>query len=268
MAKYIKHKFGHENKIFLQEEIKLIATLEQVHNSTTNSQILGKNGEKGLRDFLNRYLPNCFRAVSGHFVTPKGSLSPEMDLMLMDSRYPLVSENRDGSVVAMLHSVLATVEVKLSLDGLEIEKIRRNEKTITKLASEVFPSPNSLAGVTQYGFAYQSKITLKTVDKYFFKGHRPNDPSTDLFVMRAHKADQIKGDNILGAQLWLETSRYPSIATTRAALSDFYYTFLQNLYYSLEKRKYDFVDIGQQMNAYMSWGTFPNYEKSSGISVS
>lgn len=258
MAKYTKHKFGHENKIFLQEEIRLISILEQVQNSTTNSQILGKNGEKCLRDFLNRYLPNCFRVVSGHFATPGGDLSPEIDLMVMDARYPLISENKDGSVIAMLHSVLATIEVKLSLDRKEVNKMRNNARAITKLASEVFKSRNKWSGVLQYGFAYQAKAKLITIGKYFFNDHKANDPPTDLFVIRAHKSDLQTGEIMLGADFWLETSRYPAMITTKAALSDFYYTLLQNSYYKLGYRKDDFTNIGQQMNEYMVWGTFPN----------
>ena len=133
MAEYRKQRHGHVNAILAQEERALIASLEKSEHSTTNSQILGRNGEIGIRDFLNRYLPICFRAVNGHFVTPSGQLSPEIDVIIMDARYPLLSQNEDGSVVAMLHSVIATIEVKLTLVKKEIAKIKKSGKRITLL---------------------------------------------------------------------------------------------------------------------------------------
>lgn len=102
-------------------------------------------------------------------------------------------------------------------------------------------------------------INLDTKIKYFyFNDHKVNDPPTDLFVMRSHKSALQTGEIMLGADFWLETSRYPAMITTKAALSDFYYTLLQNSYYKLDDRKDNFANIGQQMNEYMVWGTFPN----------
>ncbi|WP_418115024.1 DUF6602 domain-containing protein [Vibrio scophthalmi] len=41
-----------------------------------------------LLEFFNRYLPPTFKAVSEHFITPNGNISPQIDIMILDSRIP------------------------------------------------------------------------------------------------------------------------------------------------------------------------------------
>lgn len=261
MIKFIKQGHGHTNKIFLQEEVGIIASIDKVTQSSGNPQILGRNGEKCLVGFLNKYLPNCFRAISGHFVTPSGVLSPEIDVMIIDARYPYLSQNEDGTIVAMLHSVIATIEVKLSVTKGEIKKIRKNSIITTKLTSEVFPSPVSMNSLVQYGFAYKTKLNLKTLAKHFFMNYKKLDPLIDLYVLRLKESDQTGDEGPLGASLWLETSRFPAISTSLAPLSDFYYSLLQNSYYTLDERNITFGDLGKHMSKYMSWGTFPCFNR-------
>jgi hypothetical protein len=155
MAKYTKQEHGKVNPVLLQEEIALIADADKAQNSTTNSKILGENGEIGIKDFLNRYLPSCFRAVGGHFVTPEGELSPEIDVMLVDSRYPYLSQNENGSVVAMIHSVLSTIEVKLSLNSSEINKIRKASTLIERRSATRF-SLEKIIGVESWSVGSQT----------------------------------------------------------------------------------------------------------------
>lgn len=256
MAKYTKREHGKVNPIFLQEEIALIALADKAQNSTTNSKILGENGEIGIKDFLNRYLPSCFRAVGGHFVTPDGELSPEIDIMLVDSRYPYLSQNENGSVVAMMHSVLSTIEVKLSLNSSEINKIRNASTLIEEFSDKAFPGKDNWSGIIEYAIAYRSDTLLKTVDKTFFKDYKERPPYTDLYILRLHPSDIPKEEQHVGASVWLEASEYPEISLTVAPLSDFYYRLLQNAYYILGDRDISFNDLGQQMMAYMAWGTF------------
>lgn len=260
MAKFTKQMHGHVNPIFRQEEISLIAALDKAQQSTTNSQILGRNGEKGIIDFLNRYLPNSFRTINGHFVTPSGALSPETDVMIVDSRYPLLSQNEDGSVIAMLHSVVATIEVKLSITKKEILKIRGNGIKITELNSEVFPR-RQWGRVNQWAFAYIARIKLATIAKHFFGGFSHGSPDTQLYLLRAHGSDQFGEDEPLGAFMWLEGGDLPAVHTTLAPLSDFYYMLTQDLYYTISNRNFDFHDIGMHMMDYMNYGICPSLNR-------
>jgi len=188
MARFEKQRFEHRNPIFYQEEIGLLAALDKVQKSTTNSQILGRHGEKGLISFLNRYLPNCLRVVSGHFVTPQGLLSPEIDVILIDARYPLLSQNESGLAVVMLHSVIKTIEVKLSLVKQEIVKIRQNSEAIAKLIAEVFPPKNGTSA-EQCAFAYRTDIRARTFTRHYFEQWKDRKPPGSIDILRLHPAD-------------------------------------------------------------------------------
>lgn len=43
--------------------------------------------------------------------------------MILDSRYPLLAENLDGSVLVMLHSVVEAIEIKTNLTSTELKKV-------------------------------------------------------------------------------------------------------------------------------------------------
>lgn len=255
MAKFKKHRFGHENPIFVHEERKMIAAVDRADESSSNVQIIGRNGELALADFLNRYLPNTMRVLNGHFVTPKGVLSPETDLMLLDTRYPLIAQNDDGSALAMLHSVIGAIEVKRTLNRREIQKIKKNSATIDSLQSEVFGDDGGWSSVLQLGFGYRTKLKIDTIEKHFFTGWESDPPVTLLYVLRILESDSPEAGKSFGSHLWFENRDYPARITTRSPLSDFYYTLVQCAYDVLGTRNYGFRDVSAHIMAYMTWGT-------------
>lgn len=257
MTGFRRQCHGHINPIFAHEEAKLFATVDKASSSSNNSQILGKNGEAALCSLLSRYLPIPFRAVAGHFVTPSGQLSPELDVMVMDARYPLLAENEDGSVLAMLHSVIATIEVKRTLVKKEILKIRKSASLVAELQAEVFPSYGGWGSVMQFAFAYRSRITLGTVANHYFDSFSARDPASSICILRVHDRDQATGDGPHGAHVWLESGEIPCTATTLAPLSDFYYELVQGGFYTLSARNFSCGDLGRHMMSYMNWGTLP-----------
>src|SRR5690348_16323946 len=108
----IKHEHGTPNPIMQAEEEGMLAIVDRATAGSGNSQIIGRNGELPSLQFLNRHLPYLFRAHTGHFVAPDGALSPQIDVLLVDARYPLIAQQLDGSVIAMMHSVIGVIEVK------------------------------------------------------------------------------------------------------------------------------------------------------------
>ncbi len=257
MTGFQRQRHGHINPIFAHEETQMLAAVDKAHSSSSNSQILGRNGEAALCSLLNRYLPISFRAVTGHFVTPSGRLSPELDVVVMDARYPLLAENEDGSVLAMLHSVIATIEVKRTLVKKEVLKIRKNASLVADLQAEVFPGSGEWGGVIQLAFSYRSGITLNTVANHYFDAYSPNDPASFIHILRAHVGDQKTDEGLLGAHVWLEAGEHPAVSTTLAPLSDFYYQLIQDSFYTLAARDFDYGDLGEHAMAYMNWGTYP-----------
>lgn len=260
------HKHGTPNPIIFQEEEAMIAIVNRSVASSSNAQIIGRNGEIPLRDFLNRYLPYVLRANTGHFASPSGKLSPQVDIMILDARYPLLSQNADGSVLAMLHSLVATIEVKTRIATKDILPMWENAKKVVSLAKEVKNYSNrSWSSVETLGFSFGCVNRLDTLEIKYEKEGDPKRASLDISILRVHTKDAIK-DNPLGVEFHFE----PHFASTKSSkvlrydmtsipqytpLSDFYYHLVQNSYYTLGSRDYDLNDIGAHITKYMSWST-------------
>ncbi len=184
--KIVKHKHGTPNPIIQREEEVILAMVDKALKSSSNSQVIGRNGEIPLRSFLNRYLPYTLRAASGHFVPPSGRLSPQIDIMILDTRYPLLAENADGSVLAMLHSVVETIEVKTRISTRDIEKMWKDSVGIIDLAAEVtgYGDPNDFRMVRTTAFAYRSAQSLNSLEKKYIEFGQPEKSGLDIYILR------------------------------------------------------------------------------------
>jgi hypothetical protein len=200
--------------------------------------------------------------VTGFFVAPSGRLSPQIDILVVDSRYPLLAQYEDGTVVATLHSVLAAVEVKVRVSKRDIVNTIRNAETITGVASEIY-APESWSRVRTAGVAYRTRLKRDALASHFFAltSHR----YTDFTVLRVLPADNEASPRALGLELHWEpvasrkrvrTNWFETVRPTLAPLSDLYYELVQDSYYTLAARNFDFHDLGVQMLSYMAWGTF------------
>lgn len=256
---FSKHKHGTPNPVIVKEEDLIIAKVQRALSSTSNSQIIGRNGEIPLRDFFARYLPNVLRVGSGHFVSPNGILSPEIDIMILDSRYPLLAENEDGSVLAMLHSVIATIEVKTNLKSNDIKKMWQDSERLSRLASEI---PEFYIDI--YGFAYKCGSRLSTIESKYVSEAKPGVTSLDIYLLRLHPNDQCKQN--VGIELHFEPvddlesedviEGHLSIpCASHSPLSDLYYRLVQNSYFTLGSRMINFSMLGNHMNNYLKWST-------------
>ena len=242
----------------------MIASVDKALAASGNSQTIGRNGELPLVQFLNRYLPFTIRAFSGHFVAPDGEMSPQLDVMLVDARYPLLAENSDGSVLAMLHSMLRTIEVKTRLQAKDLKKAWAVARTIRHLASQA--GPDEVFYLHTNVFSYRAAQRLDTVEARYIEFATPDTADLDTFILRLLPQDQPPATT-LGVELhyepihedeasdeagrWVPTSR-----GSHTVLSDLYYQIVQDSYYALHARGYSFGDIGQQVMRYMSWATY------------
>jgi len=256
----IKHAHGTPNPIIKSEEDALLTSVDKALSSSNNSQIIGANGEIPLRIFLNRYLPNVFRAVTGHFVSPSGKLSPQIDILILDSRYPLLSENNDGSVLAMVNSVVAAIEVKTRITTRDVSSMWENNISTLSLLKEEWPDDESAFCVPlTLGLAYRSRNRFDTLaDNYFAIGN-PQKGNLDLYLLRLPEKDQ-KFDEQIGGMLHFEPGDdeleyIPTFIPKYTPLADLYYNLIQRSYYCLSARDYDFSDIGRQLSNYMTWTT-------------
>jgi hypothetical protein len=276
--KNIKHKHGNPNPVIDAEEQVMLAQVDKALSSSGNSQTIGRNGELPLQSFLSRYLPNTLSARSGHFVTPSGLRSPQIDIMIIDSRYPLLAENSDGSVLAMLHSVVYCIEVKTNIQTTDLAKMSNHTREIISLVKNGFAKTNGDPEVGCIAFAYRSECRAKTLADEYFDIFVDGSTHTDLYLLRVPDSDQNDMPNT-GALLHLEPiakeneiGEYETDAEGRVIvekwlpymsrhytpLSDMYYRLIQNSYYELESRNFSFGNIGAHLLKYMSWSTAPS----------
>jgi hypothetical protein len=263
--KIIKHQHGTPNPIIQREEEVMLSLVDKALASTSNSQAIGRNGEIPLRGFLNRYLPYTLRAVTGHFVPPSGRLSPQIDVMILDARYPLLAENADGSVLAMLHSVIQTIEVKTRITTHDIEKMWKDSIEIMELAAEVagYGDPGDFRSVHTTAFAFRSGQRLDTLEQKYEEVGKPDKSGLDIIILRLSERNIEKE---IGVEIHFE----PQFASKKSKkvigfipipgasftpLSDLYYRMVQDSYYTMEMRGHSYGDIGRHVMDYMSWAT-------------
>lgn len=267
--KTFKHEHGRPNPIIEQEEKAILLAVDRALSSTPNSQIIGRNGEVPFLEFLNRYLPPVLKAVTGHFITPGGKISPQLDVIIMDSRYPLLSQNLDGSVLVMLHSVVQVIEIKTNLTSGDVKKAWDNCCVIRDLVlrSKVFSDFGWDTVVTNV-LAYRCAQRIDTIRNSFFNVDNLDDGNIDITILRYPKKDQIDECEI-GGTLHFEPNHPDGVYTSGkkggchlilmnqyTPLSDFYYELIQNSYYSLGERNYSFDDLGRHIMDYMNWTNY------------
>lgn len=263
----LTREHGQVNRLFLEEERTMLAGVDKA-KQVGNPQIIGANGEKPLLAFFSRYLPAILRPVSGKFITPSGALSPQIDLMIMDSRYPLLCENSDGSVLIMLHSLIQTVEVKTCVRKRDISAMIKAAKIIKRLSTEVFPK-NVCRTVATAAIAYRSGMSTNALERNFFGYDSGNYNHLELTVWRLNESKERRA---VGAFLRREEApeddrdpedpawpgRWkPEFIKTFAPLSDFYYDLVRRGYDTLDSRAFSLRDISEHMMSYMVWGTCP-----------
>ncbi|MCH7499241.1 MAG: hypothetical protein IH886_04425 [Nitrospinae bacterium] len=261
-----KHKHGTPNPIIQQEEKAILLAVDRALCSSSNSQTIGRNGEVPLLTFLNRYLPPTLKATSGHFITPSGNLSPQLDIMVVDSRYPLLAENSDGSVLAMLHSVAQIIEVKTNLSSKVIKKSWNDSVKIMELATDIDGYGGGLWGaISTEVMAYRCAQKLDTIENSYFSEGKPNKAALDVYILRFPDKDQPVEQEIGGCLHFEPTEDeqesgsvdtfLPTFSASYTPLSDFYYRLVQKSYYTLGARDFSLTDLGEHFMLYMSWST-------------
>ena len=274
--KYVK-EHGAKNPIILQEEKSILLAVDRALSSSSNSQTIGRNGELPLLDFFNRYLPPTFKALSGHFITESGDISPQLDVMILDARYPFLAENSDGSVLAMLHSVVQILEIKTNLRSSDVKKICTDVEKTRKLISQAddFKNANSFKAPIQSCLAYRIRNNLDTIISSYKKFSNPEEYHFDLSILRLEDREfsdldagcEIHYEPITGITIedFIEKygvseeevsgSFFLTVRPCYTALSDLYYQIIQNSYYIIGERNYSFTDIGEHIMEYMEWST-------------
>lgn len=269
--KRFKHEHGTRNPIIAQEEQAILLAVERALASSSNSQTIGRNGELPFLKFLQRYLPFTLRAVSGHFITPSGKISPQLDVIVIDARYPLLAENEDGSALVMLHSVIRTYEIKTNLKIKDMQAALAAAKIVETLSREVpeFGNIDGFGFPQSVLFAYHSAARLESLKQAYFADVDGGRVHMDAIILRYHLSDRPGADDAPGGELHVEPpfsddiacqgpllgGGYPASRPMHTPLSDLYYSLVQDSYYVLGERQFSFDALGAHFNEYMNWST-------------
>lgn len=259
---------GIVNERFSAEQKVMLAEIEKSEGGNNSS--LGDNGETLLIGFLNRYLPPQFRAYKGHYRKISGHLSREIDVMILDSRFPILNETSNGVVHAMQHALLATVEVKRTLGKEQILTIRKDIATLVADRAEkpeltmddgdLWTEPSTMV------FSFRSEATLKTLARHFFQ-----EPVAwcDMFIVE-HGFECGGEPKDMGAMIRVEgeEDRYEGmVCRVRTPLSDFYYMLVEHAFAVLAARDLSDHAMRDVISSYYSWSTAPGSFETFGFRV-
>ena len=195
-------------------------------------------------------------------------MSSQIDIIVLDSRYPLLSQNEDGAVLVMLHSVLWAIEIKTNLKSSDIAKSWNDAIKIMELAREIefYGDRESFASIQTNLIAYKSAQKLDTIQKAYELNAKPLLSGLDIYLLRFPK-NEMPDNKEIGGMLHMEPpledeeesgsidGYWPCFGANHTPLSDFYYRLIQDCYYTLGDRDFSFSDIGAHFMKYMSWST-------------
>ena len=166
----------------------------------------------------------------------------------------------------MLHSVIATYEVKTRMTTRDLARGWANARKIMRLAGEIrsygYGYRGGWSAVRTDAIAYRLAQRLETTDRTYVKEATPTEAGFDVNILRLPPQDQAPGGN-LGADLHMEPigkgpdSYLPTCRLSQTMLSDVYFRLVQDAYYTLAHRDWSFGHIGQHFNEYMAWATLP-----------
>jgi len=255
--------------IFKEEEKIILSSVDKAIASSKNAQTIGRNGEIPLLTFLNNYLPHTLKAVSGHFMTPDAVRSPQIDILILDSRYPLLGFNADGTVLAMAHSVVKIIEVKTNLTKKDLIKAESNFSKIRALIGKIWSNEkNDWVNPELLLVAYRISTKLETIENAYFSICSPKINHFDISILRNNKSNEL--GNLIHFEpiadltqeqkkkllsYYVKDNFLLMSIKERTPLSDFYYSLIQNSYYILDNRGYSLGDIGAHFMDYLKWTT-------------
>ncbi len=238
--------FGEQNKIILEEEIEIISEYEKMLKSCSNSSMLGSIVEKNISNFLKRYLPKNVTIETGKFINSEGKKSPQIDILILDSQYPVLCRNKDDSVLAISESVIAAISIKSSIGQREIKEINSWGEKVMAILKKDYKSGFEESWISTLGIF--SKIKEETLSKNF-ESETKNCREMEICILRKNKSSKS------GYKLWWECLDLPMNIETNAPLSDFLYELIYQIYSILGNRNQDYQEIWHKVINYFKWGT-------------
>ncbi len=244
---------GLANSKFACEQISMVARLAQSEGGNNSS--IGQHGEVLVLNFLDKYLPSQFVARKGHYRKIDGSLSREIDVMILDSRFPVLNETETGVVHAVQHALVAAVEIKRTLGQAELDSIRGDALA---LAADICQMPVLADEAVKWStpacmaLAFRSSLRLDTLARHYFT----SQPTwCDVYILE-HGFDCRNVLKNVGAFLHTEgdgDGAQGMSARIENPLSDFYYMLLERCYAVAAERNIRDTSLRDIVSSYYNW---------------
>ncbi|MFP8644561.1 DUF6602 domain-containing protein [Priestia aryabhattai] len=131
---------------------------------TENINHMGERGssrEEILLSYLEKYIPIKYEMNNGVIIDATGEQSRQQDIIIYDSFNSPVLLNMQSTKMIPIESVFSVIEVKSSLNKVEINKCVNNISSVKSLVKDSLDGINSpTAG---FAFAFTSSTTLETL---------------------------------------------------------------------------------------------------------
>jgi hypothetical protein len=234
-----------QNPRFFQDEEFMLQAVGSVFPSDKTSFSMENRGLVPLYDFFCRYLPPMVAPAMGRIGFPNCEVSRPIDILILDSRYPLLSFYPDGLVIAPLHSVLAIIAVTPMLTLSTVAELREGINYANSLASPLLSDDGSMKCA---GFAYRSDLKLSEIES-----SGQCQKNSGISIMRLSQEDQGTESSI----------GYVDGAVSPNPLDAFYSELVRDLFRILAIRQYDQDGIQSRLALYKDWPSFSNERQAS-----
>jgi hypothetical protein len=107
--------------LFKEAGNRLRADFEFIRSTNPHSGERGTEGEEVLKQFLNKHMPQRFRAASGVLIDSDNELSRQSDIIVYDALTSPVYRASERMQIVPADSAAAVMEVKSSLSKAELE---------------------------------------------------------------------------------------------------------------------------------------------------
>ncbi len=130
----MSNKIG--NAIFDGLAKQMLLDFDQIRKEITHKGERGTQQEETLKGFLSKYLPKKYGVGSGEIINPFDQVSRQCDIVIYNALESPLLLIREGYQLFPIESVLATIEVKSSVNTRSIVEIVDNISSIQKLYLE------------------------------------------------------------------------------------------------------------------------------------
>ncbi|EKA5635548.1 hypothetical protein OKZ62_001449 [Vibrio navarrensis] len=150
------------NKVFHNYCKNALEILRTQYDSTKilkHNAMSGAVREQIIKDFLSEHLPELISVVSGQIFDSKDSYSKQQDIVLVLKSMPRLPFS-SGNELIFQEGVVATIEIKTTLNRAVLKNIGDNIKSVNALQSAIGAS--ALMGVTHNWLSNRVLTTIIT----------------------------------------------------------------------------------------------------------